>query len=108
MAEASNQSTGRMPPTLAFPQQQSAGKQSVPLNIVRGSTGGLTEVKTERTQQSVHDADATKATHHDDIQKMAGLNLAEFLNQLEDYTPTASSFICWQIVLTLRPKNMST
>ena len=52
------------------------------------SSSEVTDVKLERQQSTIsHDGDAKS---HDDPQRMPSLNLAEFLSQLEDYTPTVS------------------
>eukprot|EP00794_Sanderia_malayensis_P015339 gene15339-16916_t len=67
-------------------------QQAVLSNNAKITPGSLNVIKTEPQDAgttvgptSSHEADL-KA--HEDLQKMAGLNLAEFLNQLEDYTPT--------------------
>ena len=45
------------------------------------TTGELTDVKSS----SVSNVDSKS---NEDLNKIGGLNLAEFLSQLEDYTPT--------------------
>ena len=78
-----------------------AGSSSIQHSIASASIkqepGEPSEVKVEKTQSSYglshHEGDS-KA--HEDLQKMTGLNLTEFLNQLDDYSPTVISltFVC--------------
>ena len=55
------------------------------ISLGPSTSGELTDIKSS----SVSNLD-NKST--DDLHKIGGLNLAEFLSQLEDYTPTVNIY----------------
>ena len=74
---------------------------ALPTYFITGMTSSseMTDIKLERQQSTIsHDGDAKS---HDDAQRMPSLNLAEFLSQLEDYTPTVSELNYWKVYLNL-------